>query len=109
MKDKFERYAAGYTAGMEHPLKRLVGGSAEEFVAVKVRWLVRDLEQHPLGGERDPTRPQRILDDGCGAGAFLQLLRRPAGPVNCTAAIRPRGCWTRRADVGTGRRRPSWT
>ncbi len=73
---EFDQYADGYHAGMEHLLKRLVGRSAEEFVAVKVRWLLRDLQRHPLRGRGDPTRPQRILDDGCGAGVFLQLLAK---------------------------------
>lgn len=73
---EFDQYADGYNAGLEHPLKRLVGRSAEEFVAVKVRWLLRDLQRHPLGGRGAPMRPHRILDDGCGAGVFLQLLAK---------------------------------
>ncbi|HEX4147586.1 MAG TPA: hypothetical protein VHY20_01305, partial [Pirellulales bacterium] len=38
---EFDQYAAGYGAGMENPLKQLAGNSAEEFIDVKVRWLLK--------------------------------------------------------------------
>jgi len=71
---EFDQYADGYSAGMEHPLKRLVGRSAGEFVAVKVRWLLRDLARRPLAAWESSASPMRILDYGCGAGTFLKLL-----------------------------------
>ena len=71
---EFDQYAASYSAGMEHPLKRLAGRSAEEFAAVKVRWLLRDLARRPLAARETRAAPLRILDYGCGAGTFLKLL-----------------------------------
>jgi len=71
---EFDQYAAGYSAGMEHPLKRLAGRSADEFVAVKVRWLLRDLARSRLAAWESSASPLRILDYGCGAGTFLKLL-----------------------------------
>ena len=38
---EFNSYAHGYAAGMDHPTKRLLGNSADEFIAVKLRWLLR--------------------------------------------------------------------
>jgi SAM-dependent methyltransferase len=78
MKDAFEGYALGYGAGMEQPLKRWLGRSAEEYLAVKVRWLVRDLRRRPLR-ERAEAAPVRLLDYGCGAGTFLRLLHGTGG------------------------------
>lgn len=72
---EFDQYADRYDAGMEHPLKRLVGRSADEFVAVKVRWLLGDLRRRPLNGLAGGRGPVRLLDDGCGAGTFLRLLQ----------------------------------
>jgi SAM-dependent methyltransferase len=71
---EFDQYAARYNAGMEHPLKRLVGRSAEAFIALKVRWLLRDLQRRALAVTRDSASPVRILDYGCGPGTFLMLL-----------------------------------
>lgn len=71
----FDQYAAGYTAGMEHPLKRFAGGSAEAFLAVKSDWLVRDLARRRLASTGDSSSTAlRVLDYGCGAGTFLNLL-----------------------------------
>jgi len=61
MRDEFAPFAEGYDAGMEQPLKRWLGRSAEEYLAVKVRWLVRDLRRRPLG-ERAEDWPIRVLD-----------------------------------------------
>ena len=65
---EFDEYADGYTAGMENPLKRLVGKDADDFLVVKARWLAR----HLAGA----ASPLRLLDYGCGIGGFLRALRR---------------------------------
>lgn len=62
---EFDAYAAGYDAGMSDPFKRLLGESADQYLAVKVRWLRRDLA--------DFGPCPALLDFGCGAGAFLRL------------------------------------
>ena len=41
-KAEFDAYAAGYTGGMDNPLKRFVGASPEQFLDVKARWLLDD-------------------------------------------------------------------
>jgi len=65
---EFDEYADGYTAGMENPLKRLVGRDADDFLVVKARWLAR----HLAGA----ASPLRLLDYGCGLGGFLRALRQ---------------------------------
>jgi len=61
---EFDAYARGYDAGMDDPLKRLLGTSADQYLAVKVRWLRDDLTDFE-------PRPA-LLDFGCGEGAFLR-------------------------------------
>ncbi len=61
---EFDAYARGYDAGMDDPLKRLLGASADQYLAVKVRWLRDDLNDFG-------SRPV-LLDFGCGEGAFLR-------------------------------------
>jgi SAM-dependent methyltransferase len=53
---------------MENPLKALFGDSAEQYVDLKLRWLLR---QYPalLAGST-----ARILDYGCGAATLLRLM-----------------------------------
>src|SRR5262249_6666974 len=63
---EFDSYAAGYDAGMGNPLKRLFGDSADQYIAVKTRWLNNDLRSF----RQDPA----ILDFGCGEGALLRQL-----------------------------------
>lgn len=62
---EFDEYASHYDAGMSHPLKRLLGSSQDQFLAVKTGWLQTDL--------RGLRRP-RLLDYGCGDGGFLRQL-----------------------------------
>jgi SAM-dependent methyltransferase len=75
---EFDSYASGYDAGMANPLKRMLGASAEQYMAVKVRWLRGDLASfasHPM-----------ILDFGCGEGALLRQwagLGEPASLHGC--------------------------
>ena len=63
---EFDAYATGYDAGMGNPLKRLLGDNAEQYIAVKTRWLNNDLRSFG----QDPA----ILDFGCGEGALLRQL-----------------------------------
>jgi SAM-dependent methyltransferase len=62
---EFDAYAPDYDAGMSDPLKRLLGADADQYLAVKVRWLRKDLSDFE-------PRPA-LLDFGCGEGAFLRL------------------------------------
>ena len=70
---EFDEYAEGYSAGMDNPLKRLVGASAEQFIEVKVRWLLRDWTVRAESLRRHRRRPA-LLDYGCGVGTMLALL-----------------------------------
>jgi ubiquinone/menaquinone biosynthesis C-methylase UbiE len=67
---EFDSYAEGYDGGMDHPLKRMIGSSAEQFMEIKARRLLR----------RRPELCQqsrlKLLDYGCGVGTMLQVLRR---------------------------------
>jgi SAM-dependent methyltransferase len=68
---EFDSYAHGYAAGMDNPTKRLLGDSADDFIAVKLRWLLRTFPALRSAGESF-----RILDYGCGAGTLLRLMRQ---------------------------------
>ena len=70
---EFDAFAAGYSAGMENPLKRLAGADADVFIDLKAWHMLGDLARRPLPGA--PTTP-RLLDFGCGAGAFMRVLAR---------------------------------
>jgi len=64
---EFDRHAARYDGGLDHPIKRLLGDSADQFIAVKARWLLRHEK-----GLRDGSL--RLLDYGCGAGDLMRVL-----------------------------------
>lgn len=66
---EFDAYASDYAAGMENPLKAALGESAEQFVALKLRWLLRRYPTLRAGGA-----PMRVLDYGCGAATLLRLM-----------------------------------
>jgi SAM-dependent methyltransferase len=68
---EFDSYGQGYAAGMENPMKQLLGDSAEDFVAVKLRWLLRAC---PVLRSADAS--YRVLDYGCGTGTLLRLMRQ---------------------------------
>src|SRR5260370_8405317 len=57
---EFDDYAHDYDAGMGNPLKRIAGTSQDDFIRVKVDWLLRDLLLRPLPPSPDPTLP--LLD-----------------------------------------------
>ena len=64
---EFDRHAATYDGGLDNPIKRLMGNSADQFIAVKARWLLR----------REPalkTGDLAVLDYGCGAGDLMRVL-----------------------------------
>jgi SAM-dependent methyltransferase len=66
---EFDSYAGEYAAGMDNSVKALLGESADEFVAIKLRWLLRnfpELRQH--------DESFRVLDYGCGIGTLLRLM-----------------------------------
>ena len=67
---EFDDFAAEYDGGIGDPFKRLLGGSFEIFFEHKVDWLLRTLS--PSG---------RLLDFGCGEGAFLRALRQSGAPL----------------------------
>jgi SAM-dependent methyltransferase len=95
---EFDEHAEGYDAGMRHPLKRLLGRSADEYLDWKARWLMEDLASRtlPVGQTLRST-----LDLGCGVGALLQRL--------CARGLAGRlvGCDTSPAMLAEARRR--WT
>jgi SAM-dependent methyltransferase len=64
---EFDRHAATYDGGLDNPVKRMMGKSADQFIAVKARWLLR----------REPTLREAtlsLLDYGCGAGDLMRVL-----------------------------------
>jgi ubiquinone/menaquinone biosynthesis C-methylase UbiE len=64
---EFDRHAATYDGGLDNPVKRLMGRSADQFIAVKARWLLRREPGLKTGG-------LAVLDYGCGAGDLLRVL-----------------------------------
>jgi SAM-dependent methyltransferase len=67
MSAEFDKYAADYDGGFHHPVKRLMGRSADQFIAVKARWLLR----------REPALKDgtlSLLDYGCGVGDLMRVL-----------------------------------
>lgn len=69
---EFDGYAENYSAGMEHPLKRMLGATAQAFIEPKARWLLHQL-RGPLN-QSDMEKSCSLLDAGCGTGIFLQAL-----------------------------------
>ncbi|MBM3648338.1 MAG: class I SAM-dependent methyltransferase [Alphaproteobacteria bacterium] len=64
---EFDRHAAGYDGGLDNPVKRLMGNSPDQFIAVKARWLLRHEPALRSGG-------LAMLDYGCGAGDLMRVL-----------------------------------
>jgi SAM-dependent methyltransferase len=75
---EFDAHAAGYDGGMGNTLKALAGDGADDFVAVKVRWLLRRWPD--LGVNANLS----ILDYGCGVGTLSRLLREAGVPGRLT-------------------------
>jgi SAM-dependent methyltransferase len=66
-KAEFDQHAATYDGGLDNPIKRMMGNSADQFIAVKARWLMRR-EKALKDGTLD------VLDYGCGAGDMMRVL-----------------------------------
>jgi SAM-dependent methyltransferase len=69
---EFDRHAAGYDGGLDDPVKRLLGNSADQFIAVKARWLLRREKGLRAGDPKGGSL--RLLDYGCGAGDLMRVL-----------------------------------
>ena len=64
---EFDRHAATYDGGLDNPIKRMMGNSADQFIGVKARWLLRHEPGLKAGG-------LALLDYGCGAGDLMRVL-----------------------------------
>lgn len=64
---EFDEYAAEYEGGLDNPIKRLLGSSPDQFIAVKARWLLRKEASLLTGG-------LSVLDYGCGVGSLMRVL-----------------------------------
>lgn len=84
MSAEFDRHAASYDGGLDNPIKRMMGDRADQFIAVKARWLLRREPGLKTGG-------LALLDYGCGAGDLMRVLATMDARANFT------GC-----DVSTG-------
>ena len=67
MTAEFDKHAATYDGGLDNPIKRLMGNSPDQFIAVKARWLLRREKGLRDGG-------LSLLDYGCGAGDLMRVL-----------------------------------
>jgi SAM-dependent methyltransferase len=81
---EFDDYAAEYEGGLDNPIKRLMGSSPDQFIAVKTRWLMRHEPKLRNGG-------LAMLDYGCGIGSLMRVLVETGGRADFT------GC-----DISTG-------
>jgi SAM-dependent methyltransferase len=84
MSAEFDKHAASYDGGLDNPVKRMMGDSADQFIAVKARWLLRKEKGLRSGG-------LSLIDYGCGAGDLMRVL----GELGARAAFT--GC-----DVSVG-------
>ncbi|CAN5326998.1 class I SAM-dependent methyltransferase [soil metagenome] len=89
MSAEFDKHAATYDGGLDHPIKRLLGDSADQFIAVKARWLMR--REKGLRPADSKGGSLRLLDYGCGAGDLMRVLAGLGARASFT------GC-----DVSTG-------
>jgi SAM-dependent methyltransferase len=67
MTAEFDKHAASYDGGLDNPVKRMMGDRADQFIAVKARWLLRREPDLRTGGVS-------LLDYGCGAGDLMRVL-----------------------------------
>jgi len=85
---EFDKHAASYDGGLDNPIKRMMGDQADQFIAVKARWLLRREPGLKTGG-------LALLDYGCGAGDLMRVLAGLIGNEGVRAVFT--GC-----DVSTG-------
>jgi SAM-dependent methyltransferase len=71
MRAEFDAHAPGYDAGMDNPVKAMLGRDADQFLQVKLDWLLRRM---PKLTTADAS--VRLLDYGCGTAALLRLMAR---------------------------------
>jgi SAM-dependent methyltransferase len=76
---EFDQYAAEYDAGMENPVKGLLGESADAYVGVKLNWLL-----HRFPDLRNRDKAFRLLDYGCGTATMLRLIAQEGLRVSLT-------------------------
>ena len=77
-KAEFDAHADGYDGGQGNPIKALVGQNADDFVNVKVKWLLRYWPQLR-------TNPAlSLLDYGCDTATLPRLLRAAGVPARMT-------------------------
>jgi 2-polyprenyl-3-methyl-5-hydroxy-6-metoxy-1,4-benzoquinol methylase len=81
---EFDKHAAAYDGGLDNPIKRMIGSSPDDYIAVKARWLMRRESGVAAGG-------LGLLDYGCGAGDLMRVLATLGARASMT------GC-----DVSTG-------
>lgn len=68
---EFDAFAADYTGGMENSVKALLGKSGEDFLDVKLHWLLRNIPTL-----REDRADFTVLDYGCGRGDLLRLMAK---------------------------------
>ena len=68
---EFDAFATDYSGGMDNSVKALLGKSGEDFLDVKLQWLLRNIP-----GLRDSRADFTILDYGCGRGDLLRLMAK---------------------------------
>ena len=90
---EFDAHANGYDGGMDNPLKALAGDGADDFIAVKARWLLR---RWP---ELRTNAALSILDYGCGVATLLRLLRAAGVPGRMTGTDISTGMLTEAARI----------
>ncbi len=81
---EFDEYAADYQGGLDNPIKRMMGSSPDQFIAVKARWLLRREPQLLKGG-------LSVLDYGCGVGSLMRVLTSLGAKASFTGCDISRG------------------
>jgi ubiquinone/menaquinone biosynthesis C-methylase UbiE len=72
---EFDVWADEYDGGLDNPIKRMLGSSADQFIAVKARWLLR----REVALKNDGLS---VLDYGCGVGSLMRLLTELGARAN---------------------------
>lgn len=69
---EFDKYASGYTGGLDVPILRAFGESVDQFIYVKALWLWNYLNR---GQEKKKLDNEyKLLDYGCGTADMLKWL-----------------------------------